>query len=278
MNDTETYLFDIQGYLVVRGFLTPEEVARLNAAVDANAEMRGEDGNSNTAGSKTLAGDAKRGFFSGMLTWPHPWCEPFRHLLAHPKAIPYLNAMHGRGWRLDHQPFILCGGAGSEGLVLHGPGENFDGAQYYIFKNGTMRCGMVVFQYTLADVNPGDGGFCCIPGSHRANYRCPSSILKWEEEQQAVVNPSVEAGDLIIFNEATTHGTPPWRGKHERRALLYRYSPKYLHFAGGFHRSELPEWAAELTEAQLAVLEPPYIYNRPLIEPDGVHVVRPHRE
>jgi hypothetical protein len=92
------------------------------------------------------------------------------------------------------------------------------------------------------------------------------------------VNPACKAGDLLIFNEATTHGALPWKARHERRALLYRYSPKVLHFAGGYHQSSFPEWVEELTEAQRAVLEPPYIYHRPLIEDDGVTVVRPHRE
>jgi hypothetical protein len=40
----------------------------------------------------------------------------------------------------------------------------------------------------------------------------------------------------------------------------------------------MPEWVGELTDAQQAVLEPPYIYHRPLIEDDGVTVVRPRRE
>ncbi|HLK59718.1 MAG TPA: phytanoyl-CoA dioxygenase family protein [Chthonomonadaceae bacterium] len=278
MNDREKYLFDVQGYLLVRNFLTPEEVDRLNAAFDANREKQGEDGNSNIGNSTTLRGERKRGIFTGMLTWEHPWCEPFRALLAHPKTLPYLNTMLGRGWRLDHEPFLLCGGAGAEGLILHGPGNNFDGAQYYTYKNGRMRCGMVVLQYQLADVNPGDGGFCCIPGSHKANYPCPREILEWEAEQDAVRHIPCKAGDLLIFNEATTHGTLPWRGKQERRSLLYRFSPKYLHFAGGYYRSEFPEWTSELTEAQRAVLEPPYIYHHPLIEPDGETVVRPLRE
>ena len=42
MTDREKYLFDVQGYLVVREFLTPEEVARLNAAIDANREKMTE--------------------------------------------------------------------------------------------------------------------------------------------------------------------------------------------------------------------------------------------
>ena len=278
MNDREKYLFDVQGYLLVRNFLTSEEVDRLNAAFDANRDKRGEDGNSNIGNSTTLRGERKRGIFTGMLTWEHPWCEPFRELLAHPKAIPYLNTMLGRGWRLDHEPFLLCGGVGAEGLILHGPGHTFDGAQYYAYKNGQMRCGMVVFQYQLADVNPGDGGFCCIPGSHKANYPFPREIAEWEVEQDAVRHVPCKAGDLLIFNEATTHGTLPWKGAHERRSLLYRYSPKYLHFAGGYYRAEFPDWVGELTEAQRAVLEPPYIYHHPLIEDDGVTVVRPLRE
>ncbi len=65
------------------------------------------------------------------------------------------------------------------------------------------------------------------------------------------------------------------RTEDGRRSLLYRYSPKYLHFAGGSYETSQPAWVAELTEAQQAVLEPPYIYNRPLIEEDGVTVVRP---
>jgi ectoine hydroxylase-related dioxygenase (phytanoyl-CoA dioxygenase family) len=277
MTDREQFLFDLQGFLVVRDFLSTEEVAALNAAVDANVDKKGEDGNSVAGGN--LNGDFKRGMFSGMLTWENPHCLPFRHLLAHPKIIPYLNTMMGRGWKMDHSPFILTSTVGAEGLRLHGStARHFDGSQYYTYNNGRMRCGMVVFQYQLADVNEGDGGFCAIPGSHKANLPSTEGIRTWTEDQEIVHQPVCKAGDLVIFNEATIHGTLPWKGKGERRSLLYRYSPKYLHFAGGTYKTQQPEWVSELTEAQQAVLEPPYIYNRPLIEDDGETVVRPRRE
>ncbi len=278
MSEREKYLFDLQGFLVVRDFLTPEEVAALNESVDANIDVMGEDGNSHTGESTTLVGK-KRGMFTGMLSWPKPWCNPFRDIVVHPKLLPYLNTIHGRGWRLDHQPFILTADKGTEGLRLHGPGMvNFDGSQYYIYTNGQMRCGMVVFQFQLADVNEGDGGLAVIPGSHKANLACPEKIKEWEMDQDIVYNVPAKAGDLIIFNEATTHGTLPWTADHDRRSLLVRYSPKYLHFAGGYYETSFPEWVDELTEAQRAVLEPPYIYNRPLIEDDGVSVIYPRRE
>src|SRR5262245_13140278 len=275
MTEREKYLYDIQGFLVVRDFLTPAEVDRLNAAFDANRDRMRDDGNSNTGGSPTLAGH-KRGYFDGMLAWEHPWCGPFRELLVHPNAIPSLNTLHGRGWRIDHSPFALFSTRAAEGLILHGPGHHYFGLAAYHYKNGQMRTGMVVFQYQLADVNEGDGGFCCVPGSHKANYPLPREIQLWQQDQDLVRNVACKKGDLLIFDEATTHGTLPWRADHERRSLLYRYSPHYLHYAGGYHQTGFPDWVEELTEAQRAVLEPPYHYNRPLVEEDGQTVIVPH--
>jgi ectoine hydroxylase-related dioxygenase (phytanoyl-CoA dioxygenase family) len=88
----------------------------------------------------------------------------------------------------------------------------------------------------------------------------------------------MKAGDLVIFNECTTHGTLPWTADHERRSLFYRYTPKYLHYTGGVYEASMPNWVSELTEAQQAVLQPPYVYNRPLIEEDGKTLVTPRRE
>jgi hypothetical protein len=42
-----------------------------------------------------------------------------------------------------------------------------------------------------------------------------------------------KAGDAIIFSETCTHGTLPWTAAHQRRAILYKYSPGHLAYAGG---------------------------------------------
>jgi len=277
LNTREKFLYDLQGFLLIKDFLTPAEVKALNDAFDANWDKKINDPNSHPAGK--LVGTHPRGHFSGMLAWEKPWHQPFRDLLAHPKLIPYLNTMFGRGWKMDHSPFMLTSTAGAEGLHLHGStSHQFDGSQYYTYANGQIRCGMIVCQFQLGDVNAGDGGLCVIPGSHKANFACPEEILTYEQNPEIVYNVPCKAGDMVIFNEATIHGTLPWTAAHERRSLLYRYSPKYLHFAGGSYTTSQPEWVSELTEAQQAVLEPPYIYNRPLVEDDGLTVVRPRRE
>ena len=104
MTDREKYLFDLQGFIVVHEALTVQQVQHLNEALDANQDKRQEDQASAT--SKTLNGNQLRGLYNGMLTWEQPWCQPFRDLLANPRIIPYLNTILGRGWKMDHHPFL----------------------------------------------------------------------------------------------------------------------------------------------------------------------------
>ncbi len=277
VSERELFLFDLHGYLKIPNFLTETEVKALNEAFDTNWDHRVDDPNHHPDGN--LHGPVRRGMFTGMLTWDKPHCQPFRDLLVHRKVISYLDAFLGRGWKMDHSPFMLTGGKGTEGLRIHGStSHHFHGAQYHTYSNGMIRCGMIVCQYQLADVNEGDGGLCVVPGSHKANFKAPEEILLWKSDPEVVYNVPGKAGDLVIFNEATLHGTLPWTADHERRSLLYRYSPKYLHYAGGSYETSQPDWVSELTEAQQAVLEPPYIYHRPLVEPDGQSVVKPRRD
>ena len=277
MEPHEKYLFDLQGFIVVRNALLPEQVEALNDALDANRDKRKDDTASST--SAALKGTQLRGLYEGMLSWDQPWCQPFREVLANPRIIPYLNTLLGRGWKMDHSPFIFTSGGGTEGLRLHGYGQaEFNGSRFYHYQNGAMRCGLINCQYQLTDVNPGDGGLCVIPGSHKANFTLPDDISRYEADREIVYHVPMKAGDLVIFNEATTHGTLPWRGKGERRSLFYRYTPKYMHYTGGVYATGLPEWTKELTDGQRAVLEPPYVYHRPMIDDDGNTLSSPRRE
>lgn len=280
ISDREKYLFDLQGFLVVDNFLTPAEVQTLNEAVDANMDKRIERQPRGQGNGRFVQGEFASFFHQlNTLTWEQPWCQPFRDLLAHPKVIPYLNTLLGRGWKLDHEVEVLTATVGCQGLPLHGEGNlHFNGSRFYQYQNGRMRCGLIVLQYYLKDANPGDGGLCVVPGSHKANFPMPEAIRTGDADQEIVHQIVAKAGDLVIFNEATTHGTIPWRGKGERRLAFYRYTPKYLHYHGGYYETALPEWVSELTDAQQGVLDPPYIYHRPLIEDDGATVVRPRRE
>ena len=122
---------------------------------------------------------------------------------------------------------------------------------------------MLVCSFQLADIAEGDGGFGVVPGSHKSNFQPPPEIVRsptrdsgTEREGQRgdgihlpVINPAAPIGSMLIFLEATFHCTLPWTNHdHARRSLLYRYSPKYLHYAGELFGSSQPAWVSELTE------------------------------
>ncbi|MBT5873563.1 MAG: hypothetical protein HOH43_09105 [Candidatus Latescibacteria bacterium] len=269
MTENEKYLFDLTGYLLLKNVLSPEEVGLANEAIDQHAEgiVERVGDLSLSGGSAALQGTTGRGDLGGMLGWERPWRDPFREMLAHPKIVPYLHQIIGKGFRLDHNMSLITMRKGAEGHTLHGSsGPEFDPHQYYVFRDGSMHSGLTVVSWQLADVGLEHGGFCVIPGSHKGNFRCPSAMKQYEINQEFVKQVTCEAGDVVIFTEAVTHGTLPWNADHERRSLLVRYSPGNLAYASGY---DWPDAMREgLTEAQRAVLEPPYHLrlNRPVVE------------
>ena len=118
MSEREKFLFDLQGFLHVKEFLTALEVEALNEAVDANvvpAEEYDWTGPSQYSGGMDGAYNIRTA--SGMFTWEQPWCQPFRDLIAHVKLIPYMNSLFGRGWRVEGDPGLIMARKGAAVMV-----------------------------------------------------------------------------------------------------------------------------------------------------------------
>jgi hypothetical protein len=240
MTDDERYFFDVTGYLVVEDALTGAEVAACNAAIDQFSERIKPRGREKplAEGSAALQGQSGRLELTGMLAWEKPWCEPFRKLLVHPQIVGRLNEMSGQGFRLDHGPLLIGAEAGTEGHLLHGAGEPWAHVVAYHHQNGRMYCAGVTVAWQLADVNPGDGGFAIVPGSHKANYPTP--------------------------RECATHGNLPWKGKGPRRSVLYKYAARHVSRAAGpdgVPEHRWGEWVGDMTDEQRAVMYGPYVHG-----------------
>ena len=91
--------------------------------------------------------------------------------------------------------------------------------------------------FFLADAKQGDGGFSCIPGSHKTHFfeHLPLEVKRFERIPHYLVQPEVEAGDVMLFTEALIHGTAPWTADHERRTFLYKYAPGHLAYSDHFY-------------------------------------------
>jgi len=241
MNEVEQYQFDLHGYLILEDVLSADKVAELNRLVDAQPLA---DPGLETSGAR----------FTNYLSWGQPFCD----LLDHAAIMPYLKALLGDGFRLDHYYGIYMR-AGTERLNLHGGATPYDPPEYYHYRNGQMYNGLTVVAWNLVDTGPEQGGFCCIPGSHKANYPCPAAIKEAHNDSHMVVTPTAKAGSVVIFTEALTHGTAPWISDYQRRSLLFKYSPAQQSWS---KRHIQPPADVTLTERQRLLFEPPYFYQR----------------
>ena len=266
MTEEERYLFDLQGYLVVEDVLKPAEVQQLNELLDSRDlwnQPRGRDAPLDYETFDEL-------FFH--VSPPHCWGKPLLDLLGHPRMAGYLQEILGPKFRYDHgQAMFMRKGSGS--LELHGGGTPWDPVGFYRVADGSIHCGLTVVAYALCDVGPDDGGFVVVPGSHKSDFPRPDSFLDPENCGPLLRRIPHRAGSAIIFTEALTHGTLPWTAEHERRALLYRYTPGNMAFVGRYRQdsAELPDWAyprpsdaadADLTPELRRLLEPPYVSER----------------
>eukprot|EP00614_Pseudopedinella_elastica_P025766 CAMPEP_0172616710 /NCGR_PEP_ID=MMETSP1068-20121228/66893_1 /TAXON_ID=35684 /ORGANISM="Pseudopedinella elastica, Strain CCMP716" /LENGTH=355 /DNA_ID=CAMNT_0013422233 /DNA_START=121 /DNA_END=1188 /DNA_ORIENTATION=- len=282
ISEEERYLFDIEGFLVVKNVFSKDEVAAANRAVDAHGhelkERRGALRNTKTG--TTLSGDGKTGRrdLAGMLGWPSPESDFFRSVLAHPKLVPYYHAFLGEGYRMDHLPLVLTQRGGAEGFHLHGgPIDDLGNPDFYLtydVKREVQRTSLLAVAVQLTPVEAGSGGFCVVRGSHKANFKVPESLVHGDPNFLSHLHqPELEPGDVVMWTEATAHGSLARATEApERRTALFRFAPSNIAYA----RTYSPSWPAEilagLSEAQRSVLEPPYNnrLDRPFLKLDGL--------
>jgi hypothetical protein len=245
MSDEERFLFDLRGFLLLRGVLDADRLQRMQAQL---AEKIASSPTNNPFLSR----------FGGFLEWGDEWAG----LIDHPRLLPILRGIIGERFRLDHaygMAMSADGERGSEGL--HNQAGMFDHGCFYATHGTRMHNGLVVVSYALCDVPAEAGGFCCIPGTHKTLHPLPRHWLG------VLDNPLVEhvpmrAGDVLVFTEALTHGTMAWTcTSHERRAVLLKYAPGFLQFSGNPQPVKNVE---RLTPRQRLIASPPgSLMNRP---------------
>ena len=257
MNADEKFFFDLEGYLILKNVLSADEVARCNEAINHHSDRFFETERALEGGSKVLGGNAKQKWMEGMLAWERPWCEPFRDLMVHPRVKPYLAEVLDGSYRLDHGPLLIAMRKNEGGHFMHGGAvERQDFSQTFMYQFGRIFCGLTVVEFILADEGPGDGGLAIVPCSHKANFTTPQSLAFYEEHREYVQEIHVEAGDVVVFTEAVTHGTLVWQGEHQRRALIYKYNPRCQYHAQGYHQAAPPDFIKDMTAEQQALMPP----------------------
>ena len=253
----EFYFWDLNGYLVVPGVMDAEWLAQANEAVD-RFQDRIQVGGELAGGSKSQAGTG-RPLLPGLLDLPAPYNDPFRRMIAHPSVVQRLNWMGASGFRTGGAT-VFCAVQGTSGHSLHDGNEPMKPSRGYYFKNGRSYCETVTITWQLRDVEPGLGGFACVPGSHKTQYSMPPGIRTCDDTMGLVVQPAMKAGDVLFFMDGgCTHGALAWKNPTPRRGVLIKYQSKNSNWGGGVidPQERWGDMVEDMTEAQFAVMRGP---------------------
>ncbi len=106
----------------------------------------------------------------------------------------------------------------------------------HTYHDGKLYCMFIKCLVYLNDIRTDeDGAFCYLQGSHKANYSWfPDGIEQSDKPDLTRENfPTlstihVQAGDILLLNEALLHGTLPKINKGERLVAAFSYAPCFI--------------------------------------------------
>jgi hypothetical protein len=224
----ELYLFDTMGFVRIPGFLAREVVEECRSEV-----MRLPSRPMGKAGDKERFDDlVSRSSSFGELARSEAVLGLVAPLINQPLRLIESYALR----RVRVSDFHLHNG--NSEILQYGGNRSVQRnmSLHHTFHDGKLFCMFVKVLVYVNDVRaPDDGPFCYLQGSHKANlpwFRQPTPI----EERPALTKqnfPSLEhvlvdAGDVILLNEALLHGTLPKRSSRERLLLAFSYAPAFV--------------------------------------------------
>lgn len=244
MTEEQRYLFDLNGYLVLKQVVPPALLAACNRALDHYENLP-------------------------LADYPEPLClgtprtdqelyisnilegDPiFRDLIDLPEPLDTVSEVTGAPYRLNHTYTVYRWGGGYTHLHMHGT-PVIPKCQYRCH-NGQMMSTLTKVVFPTLDCGADDGCFAVIPGAHKSNFKRPWG--NHPDENPALVAVPAQAGDAIIFTEALTHGSTVNRSGARRRTLYYCYSIGYMPDWGGQGLHFSPGLAETLTEPRREIL------------------------
>ena len=244
MTEEQKYLFDLQGYIVLKDVVPSSAVEACNKSLDRFEDMLPED-----FPAPLCLGTPKTEkeiYISNILEAD----TAFNFFIDVPEVLSVIQGVTSGPYRLNHTYTIYRWAGGYSGLHGHNIPISYK-CQYHC-RNGEMVSTLTKAVFPLMDCDVADGCFAGIPGSHKSNFTRP-----WggHPDENPVFAPiPANAGDAIIFTEALTHGSMLNLSGRPRRTLYYCYSVGYMPDWGGQGLVFSDRVMEGLTEAQQAII------------------------
>lgn len=253
----DDYLFDLRGYLVLKGALEPSLVDDLNHALDGVPPTLQPWAWWGNVQRSDDTDDAKGLELQNIVEGG----EPFERLIDHPSWIGYVRKYCGEVDSYVEGLFIdeCFASRRREGGYFYVHSGGYRGAVrgQYRYKDGVFRCGQVNVLMALTDIGPGDGGTMVIPGSHKSNLPHPRFAEVGSgrmDAMEGVVEAHLEKGDALLFCDGLSHGASSRTNPGERRAVIYRYGVSWAATRHGYQYSNA--LLDRLTPERREILQP----------------------
>jgi hypothetical protein len=209
----QKYSFDVNGYLLVKGALDQSHISALNSSWDAHSS----DG----------------ALFDICFAWGEEWAS----LVDHPALIDILLCLFDGMPRLDHAFCVNEAFVSSAGRLHHHSKMHTSGV-FHAVHDGIFHVGLLGVTIALLPIPNSSGGFCCVPGSHKAHFPVPADWFDVANNPLLQTVPQ-DAGDILVFSEALVHGTYPAQPDFRRRSIFLRYTPGYMVYRALPHTIEI---------------------------------------
>ena len=214
----ERFLFDLQGFLLLRGVLEVGECQRLRQVVHDLEGRQYEDAwlaslPPGVEGRPTLETNmVHQRRLNGL-----PRLDPaFDFLIDHPRVRPYLDEFVGLPQLINTWSISKAQGAQPGGWHRGVPTTD------YAFGDGDIRSRMFNVVFFLSDNGPEDGCVAALPGSHKSHFDLPWGEYRGLELPGAAAVTG-RAGDILMFSEAVLHNGLPKTTEGVRTNLYFNY-------------------------------------------------------
>lgn len=243
------YEFDLNGFVVTEGALDQELVDALLVAWESTAPG-------------VAAFDLSFG-------WGGAWVDLIQTGVQ--RLDPLLSILLGKNYRLDHA-FAVTEAFYSSPERLHHQSHMVDGGILYTVQKRRPFTTLLTVGFALLPIKPGKGGFCCVPGSHKAEMDTPREYYRTLDNPHVRQIPQT-AGSCVLFTEALTHGTYPIGHEGARRSLLLRLAPCGMTYRRGAGQRPIQTLPALFSPVKRCPLDPEALdefSKRLLTRPAGV--------
>jgi phytanoyl-CoA dioxygenase PhyH len=243
----QRFHLDVYGYVLLENVLSPDEVARIKAALyRMKADPRLEE-------QRVYAhrhGDHHT-LFGHLVEYDPALLE----YAVHPRLVPLVEELVGGAVRLEESEAIINRRRPDADLAAlrqrrRHPTGFHTGTRHgwgtYTEQN-RFHCLFVKTLAFLTDVGPEDGGTSVIPGSHKMSWPQKEMIQAALEDERLVHQVEAKAGSVLLFPESLIHSTTEILSEKERVIIVSGYTPTMVREWMGNEIS--PEFVEKLPEA-----------------------------